>query len=159
MRIYERGVDNYCRIAVAPPFAGLRCFPEGHGFNQWTGDDSKALMKVSAMLPKDYVWSQLNLGLSSCNTRSSAIWSCAHGLCFVRFLLYCPTISSNQGRPVTPQGCPFPFPSAPWDLHHGRCTRRFPAPKTTCAYSLSFLDSPFWSTEWTLFFNHWVQTY
>jgi hypothetical protein len=36
----------YNRIAAAPPFPGLRRFPEGRGFNQWTGDDSKALMKV-----------------------------------------------------------------------------------------------------------------
>ncbi|KAH8984072.1 hypothetical protein EDB86DRAFT_3066193 [Lactarius hatsudake] len=34
------------RIAAAPPFAGLRRFHEGRGFKQWTGDDSKALMKV-----------------------------------------------------------------------------------------------------------------
>jgi hypothetical protein len=34
------------RIAAAPPFSGLRCFPQGRGFKQWTGDDSKALMKV-----------------------------------------------------------------------------------------------------------------
>ncbi|KAG2116986.1 uncharacterized protein F5147DRAFT_742855 [Suillus discolor] len=34
------------RIALAPAFAGLRQFPEGRGFKQWTGDDSKALMKV-----------------------------------------------------------------------------------------------------------------
>jgi hypothetical protein len=34
------------RIAIVPPFAGLRRFPEGRGFKQWTGDDSKALMKV-----------------------------------------------------------------------------------------------------------------
>ena len=34
------------RIAAAPPFSGLRRFPEGRGFKQWTGDDSKALMKV-----------------------------------------------------------------------------------------------------------------
>ncbi|KAG2135989.1 hypothetical protein DEU56DRAFT_871547 [Suillus clintonianus] len=34
------------RIAVAPSFSGLRRFPEGRGFSQWTGDDSKALMKV-----------------------------------------------------------------------------------------------------------------
>ncbi|KAF8262360.1 hypothetical protein EI94DRAFT_1773203 [Lactarius quietus] len=27
-------------------FPGLRCFHEGRGFKQWTGDDSKALMKV-----------------------------------------------------------------------------------------------------------------
>ncbi|KAJ6548027.1 hypothetical protein B0H10DRAFT_2383376 [Mycena sp. CBHHK59/15] len=34
------------RIAAVPPFPGLRRFPEGRGFKQWTGDDSKALMKV-----------------------------------------------------------------------------------------------------------------
>ncbi|KAF8814419.1 hypothetical protein BYT27DRAFT_7219856 [Phlegmacium glaucopus] len=34
------------RISVVPPFSGLRHFPEGRGFKQWTGDDSKALMKV-----------------------------------------------------------------------------------------------------------------
>ncbi|KIL58007.1 hypothetical protein M378DRAFT_15867 [Amanita muscaria Koide BX008] len=34
------------RIAVVPPFPGIRRFPEGRGFKQWTGSDSKALMKV-----------------------------------------------------------------------------------------------------------------
>ncbi|KAJ7256417.1 hypothetical protein C8J57DRAFT_1437043 [Mycena rebaudengoi] len=33
-------------IAAVPPFPGLRRFPEGRGFKQWMGDDSKALMKV-----------------------------------------------------------------------------------------------------------------
>jgi hypothetical protein len=31
---------------VVPAFPGLRRFPQGRGFKQWTGDDSKALMKV-----------------------------------------------------------------------------------------------------------------
>lgn len=39
-------VAYVCRIAIAPPFPGLRRFPEGRGFSQWTGNDSKALMKV-----------------------------------------------------------------------------------------------------------------
>jgi hypothetical protein len=34
------------RIAAVPPFSELRRFPQGRGFKQWTGDDSKALMKV-----------------------------------------------------------------------------------------------------------------
>ncbi|KAN0103962.1 hypothetical protein V8E52_011458 [Russula decolorans] len=34
------------RIAIIAPFSGLRRFPQGRGFKQWTGDDSKALMKV-----------------------------------------------------------------------------------------------------------------
>ncbi|KAF8415957.1 hypothetical protein L210DRAFT_3616358 [Boletus edulis BED1] len=42
----ERLADIDQRIAAAPPFPGLRRFPDGRGFTQWTGDDSKALMKV-----------------------------------------------------------------------------------------------------------------
>ncbi|TFK63739.1 hypothetical protein BDN72DRAFT_872243 [Pluteus cervinus] len=34
------------RIAAAPSFTGVRRFPQGRNFKQWTGDDSKALMKV-----------------------------------------------------------------------------------------------------------------
>ncbi|KIL58389.1 hypothetical protein M378DRAFT_86568 [Amanita muscaria Koide BX008] len=34
------------RIAAVPLFPKLRRFPEGRGFKQWTGNDSKALMKV-----------------------------------------------------------------------------------------------------------------
>ncbi|KAG1874100.1 hypothetical protein C8R48DRAFT_745984 [Suillus tomentosus] len=34
------------RIAVVPSFPGLQRFPQGRRFKQWTGDDSKALMKV-----------------------------------------------------------------------------------------------------------------
>ena len=34
------------RISAMPPFPGLRRFPDGRDFAQWTGDDSKALMKV-----------------------------------------------------------------------------------------------------------------
>ena len=35
------------RISAVPAFPGLRRFPDGRDFLQWTGDDSKALMKVS----------------------------------------------------------------------------------------------------------------
>ncbi|TEB28157.1 hypothetical protein FA13DRAFT_1633446, partial [Coprinellus micaceus] len=34
------------RIAAMPPYPGLRRFKDGRDFAQWTGDDSKALMKV-----------------------------------------------------------------------------------------------------------------
>ncbi|KAF8149984.1 hypothetical protein B0H34DRAFT_785236 [Crassisporium funariophilum] len=34
------------RISAVPAFPGLRRFPDGRDFSQWTGDDSKALMKV-----------------------------------------------------------------------------------------------------------------
>ncbi|KAG9217554.1 hypothetical protein CCMSSC00406_0008481 [Pleurotus cornucopiae] len=34
------------RISAVPSFPNLRRFPDGRRFKQWTGDDSKALMKV-----------------------------------------------------------------------------------------------------------------
>ncbi|KAK1223202.1 hypothetical protein PQX77_013925 [Marasmius sp. AFHP31] len=34
------------RISAVPAYPGLRRFPDGRDFAQWTGDDSKALMKV-----------------------------------------------------------------------------------------------------------------
>ncbi|KAG1809839.1 uncharacterized protein HD556DRAFT_1428103 [Suillus plorans] len=43
------------RIAAVAPFAGLQHFPEGRGFAQWTGDDSKALMKVYLPAIKGHV--------------------------------------------------------------------------------------------------------
>lgn len=39
-------------ISAVPQFPGLQWFPEGRDFHQWTGDDSKALMKVSLLSSK-----------------------------------------------------------------------------------------------------------
>ncbi|KAG9221814.1 hypothetical protein CCMSSC00406_0006757 [Pleurotus cornucopiae] len=38
------------QISAVPPYPRLRRFPDGRDFNQWTGDDSKALMKVCSDL-------------------------------------------------------------------------------------------------------------
>ncbi|KAG2153475.1 uncharacterized protein EDB93DRAFT_1248740 [Suillus bovinus] len=43
------------RIAAVPAFSGLRRFPQGRNFQQWTGDDSKALMKVYLPAIEGYV--------------------------------------------------------------------------------------------------------
>ncbi|KAG1871596.1 hypothetical protein F4604DRAFT_1881075 [Suillus subluteus] len=52
----NRILDDIDRhITLAPVFAGLRQFPEGRGFKQWTGDDSKALMKVYIPAIKGHV--------------------------------------------------------------------------------------------------------
>lgn len=45
---YTKLVMPSIRLSAVPPFPGLRRFPEGRDFQQWTGDDSKALMKVLA---------------------------------------------------------------------------------------------------------------
>ncbi|KIO14670.1 hypothetical protein M404DRAFT_17529 [Pisolithus tinctorius Marx 270] len=47
--------DIDCRIAAVAPFTGLRCFPQGRHFKQWTGDDSKGLMKVYIAAIQGYV--------------------------------------------------------------------------------------------------------
>ncbi|KAF8883641.1 hypothetical protein CPB84DRAFT_1850916 [Gymnopilus junonius] len=54
------------RIACAPAFPGLRHFYEGRGFKQWTGNDSKGLMKVylpaiAGHLPEQIVRAIANL--------------------------------------------------------------------------------------------------
>ncbi|KIK80717.1 hypothetical protein PAXRUDRAFT_15634 [Paxillus rubicundulus Ve08.2h10] len=43
------------RIAAAPSFPGLQRFPNGRGFLQWTGNDSKALMKVYLPAIEGYI--------------------------------------------------------------------------------------------------------
>ncbi|EIW76371.1 hypothetical protein CONPUDRAFT_130963 [Coniophora puteana RWD-64-598 SS2] len=47
------------RISAVPPFPGLRRFPDGRDFHQWTGDDSKALMKVYLPAIAGYVPSDM----------------------------------------------------------------------------------------------------
>ncbi|KAG1849733.1 hypothetical protein F4604DRAFT_1883752 [Suillus subluteus] len=39
----------HCSIAAVPSFPGLRQFPQGQKFKQWTEDDSKALMKEQSI--------------------------------------------------------------------------------------------------------------
>ncbi|KAH9040802.1 hypothetical protein EDB85DRAFT_2072152 [Lactarius pseudohatsudake] len=53
------------RIAMTPPFPGLRRFKHGRRFKQWTGDDSKALMKVYIPAIAEYVPPQLVQCLSA----------------------------------------------------------------------------------------------
>ncbi|KAG5640456.1 hypothetical protein DXG03_008589 [Asterophora parasitica] len=53
------------QIAAVPLFPGLRRFPEGRGFKQWTGDDSKALMKVYLPAIAGHVPSQLVRAISA----------------------------------------------------------------------------------------------
>ncbi|KAJ3711702.1 hypothetical protein C8R42DRAFT_688331 [Lentinula raphanica] len=43
------------RLAVTPAFPGLRHFYQGRRYKQWTGDDSKALMKIFLPAVADYL--------------------------------------------------------------------------------------------------------
>lgn len=56
-------------IAASPAFPGLRRFKEGRNYKQWTGNDSRALMKVCfSVLHCDLcLISPVTVGLLSCN--------------------------------------------------------------------------------------------
>ncbi|KAF9062541.1 hypothetical protein BDP27DRAFT_1385119 [Rhodocollybia butyracea] len=61
----ERANEIMDRISLAPSFPGLHRFPHGRRFKQWTGDDSKALMKVFLSAVVDYIPESMALCLSS----------------------------------------------------------------------------------------------
>ncbi|KAI0311875.1 hypothetical protein OF83DRAFT_1177162 [Amylostereum chailletii] len=51
--LYLDDIDH--RLAAVPAFPGLCRFPHGRHFKQWTGDDSKGLMKIYIPAIVDYV--------------------------------------------------------------------------------------------------------
>ncbi|KAF8808375.1 hypothetical protein BYT27DRAFT_7222884 [Phlegmacium glaucopus] len=53
------------RIAAAPLFPNLRRFPHGRRFKQWTGDDSKALMKVYVSAIAGHIPAEMTQAISS----------------------------------------------------------------------------------------------
>ncbi|KAK1233232.1 hypothetical protein PQX77_003616 [Marasmius sp. AFHP31] len=53
------------RISVVPEFPGLRRFPHGRRFKQWTGDDSKALMKVFLPAVEAYIPAEMSKCLTA----------------------------------------------------------------------------------------------
>ncbi|CDO70545.1 hypothetical protein BN946_scf184573.g13 [Trametes cinnabarina] len=56
-------VEEY--LVITHGKAGLRRFPEGRGFKQWTGDDSKALMKVYLPAISGHVPAQMVRAISA----------------------------------------------------------------------------------------------
>jgi hypothetical protein len=60
--------ETLCSISAVPTFPGLRRFPDGRDFIQWTGDDSKALMKVTDLsIARNYPNESFIPGLSCCD--------------------------------------------------------------------------------------------
>ncbi|KAG1815846.1 hypothetical protein DFJ58DRAFT_720308 [Suillus subalutaceus] len=47
--------DTDHRVAAVVSFSGLQWFPQGRNFKQWTGNDSKALMKVFISAIEDHI--------------------------------------------------------------------------------------------------------
>ncbi|KAJ7648519.1 hypothetical protein B0H17DRAFT_1215571 [Mycena rosella] len=53
------------RISAVPEFPGLCRFHDGRDFSQWTGDDSKVLMKINLATVAGYIPSDMVKGLSA----------------------------------------------------------------------------------------------
>jgi len=71
---YLADIDR--RIAAVPHFARLRHFHQGRGFKQWTGDDSKALMKVASSFVFIVGAGRSNFALHQ-GVPSSDPWTCS----------------------------------------------------------------------------------
>ncbi|KAJ7800738.1 hypothetical protein B0H14DRAFT_3784803 [Mycena olivaceomarginata] len=62
------------RISAVPEFPGLRRFPDGRDFTQWTGDDSKALMKIYIAAVAGYLPSDMTKTPSTASTSTRKIF-------------------------------------------------------------------------------------
>ncbi|KAJ7875427.1 hypothetical protein B0H13DRAFT_1632704 [Mycena leptocephala] len=58
-RVLEIIADIDHRISAVPSFPGLRRFPDGREFHQWTGGDSRALTKVFVAAIAGHVLSEM----------------------------------------------------------------------------------------------------
>jgi hypothetical protein len=77
------------RIAAAPLFPNLRRFPHGRRFKQWTGDDSKALMKVYSFHTITSFLAYLLIGISLRNYWTRPPANGSGNQCLHRHLLSC----------------------------------------------------------------------
>ncbi|KAG1856020.1 hypothetical protein DFJ58DRAFT_716121 [Suillus subalutaceus] len=115
------------RIAAVPPFPGLRQFPQGRHFKQWTGDDSKALMKVylpaiEGHVPEDVVRA-FSAFLKFCYLKSLKEIQDA----LTRFHQY-REIFKTTGTVMT-----FSLPRQHSMVHYVHCIRLFGAPNGLCS--------------------------
>ncbi|PSS35368.1 hypothetical protein PHLCEN_2v1705, partial [Hermanssonia centrifuga] len=124
------------RMAAVPPFSGLRRFPQGRGFKQWTGDDSKALMKVWLPAIEGYVPRDM---LRACRALLEFCYMARQNV-FVYATLKklddtltqfhtCRTIFQACG--VRPEG--FSLPRQHSLVHYSRSIRLFGAPNGLCS--------------------------
>lgn len=148
------------RISIVPPFSGLRRFPEGRGFKQWTGDDSKALMKVGHNVSPLIFIIKAMLGLSPRAARSSSNRRYSHVPCIFGILLHSTEELFDRSGLNWFNRCPRSISwisKGLWDIG---CTSWWNfATKATRTCPLSCSHPTFWGSEWTVFINHRIQTY
>ncbi|KAJ7862244.1 hypothetical protein B0H14DRAFT_2246172, partial [Mycena olivaceomarginata] len=83
------------KISAIPEFPGLRRFPDGRNFSQWTGDDSKSLRKVCLSI---FTWDDIDLEfLILIYLPAVAGYLPSHMVkCLAAFLDFCYTVRRNS---------------------------------------------------------------
>jgi len=152
---------TYCfgSIANAPPFLGLQHFPDGHGFKQWTGNDSKALMKVHSELSLRFLQISMCLGIPASNSRPCTIATDPHLSCILGILLYCLEKHHHGDWFIYTGGCSFAFLHKSRNYHYFWCPRGIFVTEATFSHLLSPPYPAFWGTKWNQFINYQVPTY
>ncbi|KAH9979150.1 hypothetical protein BJV74DRAFT_900472 [Russula compacta] len=128
-------IDHW--ISAVPPFPGLRRFPDGHDFTQWTGDDSKALMKVYLAAIAGHVPSEMVKCLAAFLDFCYIVWRNAitaedlvelqHTL--DRFHTHCEVFIGTAG--VTGERISLPHQHSL--MHYIRCIILFSSPNGLCS--------------------------
>ena len=83
------GQLNFTSVSAVPSYAGLQRFSEGRNFEQWTGDDSKALMKVVLTFHVGYItnphYKQVYIAAIAGHVPSEMVWcmSVFMELCYI----------------------------------------------------------------------------
>ncbi|KAF8152242.1 hypothetical protein B0H34DRAFT_110690 [Crassisporium funariophilum] len=124
------------RIAAMPAFPQLRRFPHGRRFKQWTGDDSKALMKVyiaaiAGHVPEDMV-KCISAFADACyiarrdDLLETSIGQLEASVC--RFHQFCEIFRTTD---VRPEG--FSLPRQHALSHYPDFIRQFGAPNGLCS--------------------------
>ena len=144
------------RIAVVAPFTGLHWFPQGRGFNQWTGNNSKALMKVLIFSIFTMHITHHIVGLHCrtwklCAQRNYTHNSCIHGILLPRASPCHWWVGTAQNRRCIK---PFSWISQGipgwWQSSHDFV----PAFPTACCEGLSHPDSSVQHPQWFMFIHY-----
>jgi hypothetical protein len=152
------------RISAVPPFPGLRRFADGRDFKQWTGDDSKALMKVCARdyrIGSDWIGHTNHIIQGICCRDCWLCPVCNGPLCcgFHGCLLHCPSKSHllSSSRTLS-KLCP-DFSSTTHHLCRGRSSY-YTLPSAPARFeALLRCNSPLWLPKWTLLINHRIKAH
>ena len=103
-------------IAAVPPFPGLRRFPHGRRFKQWTGDDSKALIKVRLIHVQLFCMTIITTGLSTCDRGLHSRRYGEMSLSISQHFLYCSTSRNWSWWPCHTWYYPWQILAAVWSF-------------------------------------------